>query len=180
MRQRLACPLVAVTVVVWPVEGSVIVTVAVGDWVLMNKDTTPQEELTTNSSETTSPHRVNRPQRGTPLNGVTRPILGQETHFIAIANNDNLGDGLGVYDRRRRNKVTPEQPRNGRVHPPSRDQPRDGRYSSIPKGPVTLGELCWSVPLTVGTGAEFRQRSSPRPKCGDKNENTGVGLAVYR
>ncbi|KAI8496767.1 hypothetical protein Bbelb_254220 [Branchiostoma belcheri] len=37
--------------------------------------------------------------------------------------------GLGIYDRRRRNNVTPVQPRNGRVHRTSRDQPRDGRNS---------------------------------------------------
>ncbi|KAI8515634.1 hypothetical protein Bbelb_064470 [Branchiostoma belcheri] len=77
------------------------------------EEITPQEEQTTNSSETTSPHRVNRPQRGTPPNR-------------------RLQASLGVYDRRRRNKVTPEQPRNGRVHRASRDQPRDGRYSTIP------------------------------------------------
>ncbi|KAI8488401.1 G-protein coupled receptor [Branchiostoma belcheri] len=95
-------------------------------------------------------------------------ILGQETPFITIANNDNLGDGklikqslyrpdgyhlntgglkvlaanwktaihpsvgLGVYDRRRRNNATPVQPRNGRVHRTSRDQPRDGRNSGTP------------------------------------------------
>ncbi|KAI8513782.1 hypothetical protein Bbelb_081060 [Branchiostoma belcheri] len=40
-------------------------------------------------------------------------------------------------------------------------------------GPVTLAGLCWSVPFTVGTGSEFRQRSSPlrhlytnaKPEC---------------
>ncbi|KAI8479099.1 hypothetical protein Bbelb_431640 [Branchiostoma belcheri] len=59
-------------------------------------------------------------------------ILGQETPFISIANNDNLGDGLRIYDRRRRNNVTPDQTRNGKVHRTSRDQPRDGRNSGTP------------------------------------------------
>ncbi|KAI8485659.1 hypothetical protein Bbelb_366780 [Branchiostoma belcheri] len=40
--------------------------------------------------------------------------------------------GLGIYDRRRRNNATPVQPRNGRVHRTSRDQPRDGRNSGTP------------------------------------------------